>query len=211
MGRVFCCRLIADGRPAAPDPAPADPAGSALLHVFPCGDRSRRWRIGSGLVASGLAAILVGTVLFPFTAGLPTVLGATLMFVFVSGALVLLIHSLKVLLVERTESAQRETLLRRELQHRVGNFVQMTLGVARMQARAEPDPAIRAALNVFRSRIQAFAQAQQEILNPKRRPLADLLADICRMQTRSFFGGKVDCEFNVRNCSSRRISCSRLR
>lgn len=153
--------------------------------------------LGPGLVASGLAAVLVGVFLFPRTAGIPTVFGATLMFVLVSGALVFLIHSLKVLLSERTESMQRETLLRRELQHRVGNFVQLTLGLARMQARAEPDPAIRAALDVFRNRIQAFAHAQQEILNPKRRPLADVLADICRMQTRSFFGSKVDCEFDV--------------
>jgi two-component system, sensor histidine kinase PdtaS len=153
--------------------------------------------LGPGLAASAVGAILAGSMLFPSNAGLPTLLGATFLFVLVSGALVFLIHSLKVLLVERTESMQRENLLRRELQHRVGNFAQLTLGLARMQAKAEPDPGIRAALDVFRSRIQAFAQAQQEILNPERRPLADVLADICRMQTRSFFGGKVDCEFDV--------------
>jgi hypothetical protein len=128
--------------------------------------------LGPGLSAAVLSAGLATAFLFPSSAGVGSTFAAAAMFLIVSGALVLLIHSLKVLLTERTHSAQQETLLRRELQHRIGNFVQMTLSVARMQAKAEINPGAKAALEVFRHRIQAFAHVQQEMVSPQRRSLA---------------------------------------
>jgi hypothetical protein len=106
--------------------------------------------LGPGLAAAALSAALATAFLFPAEAGLAFTAAAGAMFIVVSGALVLLIHYLKVLLTERTDSARRETLLRRELQHRIGNFVQMTLSVAWMQSKAETEPAAKAALEVFR-------------------------------------------------------------
>ena len=153
--------------------------------------------LGPGLAAAALSAALAIAFLSPPEAGFAFTAAAGAMFIVVSGALVLLIHSLKVLLTERTDNARRETLLRRELQHRIGNFVQMTLSVARMQAKAETEPAAKAALEVFRHRIQAFAQVQQEIVNPHRRSLSEVLGEICRTVSRSFVGDRVQCEFDI--------------
>jgi two-component sensor histidine kinase len=53
------------------------------------------------------------------------------------------------------------------------------------------------ALEVFRHRIQAFAQVQHEFANPTSRPLSELLREICRTLTRSFSGDRVECDFDV--------------
>jgi two-component sensor histidine kinase len=65
-----------------------------------------------------------------------------------------------------------------------------------MQAKAETEPAAKAALGVFRHRIQAFAQVQQEIVNPHRRSLSEVLGEICRTASHSFVGDRVHCEFD---------------
>ena len=153
--------------------------------------------LGPGLAAATLSTALAIAFLFPSNAGFAFTAGAAVMFMVVSAALVLLIHSLKVLLTERIDSARRETLLRRELQHRIGNFVQMTLSIARMQAKAETDPQAKTALEVLRHRIKPFAQVQQEIVNPQRRSLSEVLGELCRAVSRSFFGDRVECEFDI--------------
>ena len=153
--------------------------------------------LGPGLAAATLSTALAIAFLFPSNAGFAFTAGAAVMFMVVSAALVLLIHSLKVLLTERIDSARRETLLRRELQHRIGNFVQMTLSIARMQAKAETDPQAKTALEVLRHRIKPFAQVQQEIVNPQRRSLSEVLGELCRAVSRSLFGDRVECEFDI--------------
>jgi two-component sensor histidine kinase len=151
--------------------------------------------LGPGLVSVGLSSGIAVTLYLDRQDGLAlTPQSATLLVFFV------LVAALQVFILDRLHDAMRrakragarEQLLRREVQHRAANIMQIAIAMVSLQARSE-DEAGRKALASVEQRLHTLAETQRRLSASPISSDPGLLEEIAGDVLRSMAGGRIGC------------------
>ena len=118
-------------------------------------------------------------------------------FALVGGFQVWLVEKLRRVLEQKRASHERERLLRRELQHRVANLLQLIISMTALQSRGEGDPAARAALSAMGQRVQLLSEVNRHLQPSEPQSDATMLREVTQGLLDVSGASGVSCRFDV--------------
>ena len=139
---------------------------------------------GSGLLATALSTAALAYIIEPFEsfAVAQKHIIPLAFFVLECTGIAALCEALRHALERATQAEREKDLMFQELAHRTKNNLQMIASVLTLQARAQTEPAVRAAFDVAISRVQIIARAHERLQpgGPQGEVnLRDFLEDLC--------------------------------
>jgi hypothetical protein len=139
---------------------------------------------GSGLLATALSTAALAYIIEPFEsfAVAQKHIIPLAFFVLECTGIAALCEALRHALERATQAEREKDLMSQELAHRTKNNLQMIASVLTLQARAQTEPAVRAAFDVAISRVQIIARAHERLQpgGPQGEVnLRDFLEDLC--------------------------------
>ena len=127
----------------------------------------------------------------------PEHLSSVAVFALVGGFQVWLVEKLRRALEDNRVGHEREHLLRRELQHRVGNLLQLIISIARLQARAESDATARSAVEALGDRVQLLSEVTRHLQPGETRSDAAILKAVAQGLLEVSGARGVRCDFEM--------------
>ncbi|HSD34961.1 MAG TPA: DUF4118 domain-containing protein [Alphaproteobacteria bacterium] len=127
----------------------------------------------------------------------PGQVSSVAVFALVGGFQVWLVEKLRRVLEENRAGHERERLLRRELQHRVANLLQLIISMTALQSRGEGDPAARAALSAIGRRVQLLSEVNRHLQPSEPRSDATMLKEVTQGLLDVSGASGVSCRFDV--------------
>jgi len=150
-----------------------------------------------GLICTGLSIALICLFIPGTASSLPKLL-AVGSFATVTVLVAWLIDALKASTAASHTAQTRERLLRQEQEHRIFNVLQSIVSLARLQERTIEGEEARQALQVWRDRVQIFAEIEAELKEAEKLGSPAALMDrICKSITETAAPRRITCEIEV--------------